>query len=115
MSPAVEGALLSALGGDRLPLIRAVRILYADPGAFVRQCRARLEAGHVTQAELARRAGISAPNLSKTLMLHEAPQLERMMLLDEALAEIEADRAAGRPPVRGPRPLFAGEGRGLNV
>ncbi|HEU0079073.1 MAG TPA: hypothetical protein VFQ76_15575 [Longimicrobiaceae bacterium] len=51
-------------------------------------------------------------------MLHEAPQLERMMLLDEALAEIEADRAAGRPPARGtrpPPPLFAGEGRGQSV
>lgn len=87
----------TASGGERLTLtIRnladIIESRYGDPARFCSQVKLWLAQHGITQAGLAREIGMNVSNLNRWLNHHNNPSLRNMLLIDEALERLIADR-----------------------
>lgn len=65
---------------------------YADPAAFVKRVKSKMQLHGITQADLARRSGFPPTHVSRWLgpsRTHK-PSMETMTVLDEALDHLIA-------------------------
>jgi len=73
-------------------LADVIEARYGDPKRFMLQVKAWLGENRLTQITLAEEAGVDGAALNRWLNHHIQPSLKNMLLLDEALERLLADR-----------------------
>jgi transcriptional regulator with XRE-family HTH domain len=65
---------------------------YGDPANFVSNVKVWLAEGGITQTALAEEIGMDSSNLNRWLNGHVVPSLKNMLIIDEGLERLLADK-----------------------
>ena len=73
-------------------LIDIIEKRYGSPATFLSNVKLWLYENDLTQMALAEEAGLDPSNLNRWLNGHVAPSLKNMLIIDEALERLLADK-----------------------